>query len=392
VKAPQADQEIQPFPRISQLRYHSPDYELSQLTKPLGRTEIQFYVPILSLEDCSMRRREFIAGLGGVAVAWPLAARAQQRTKPIIGMLDGLRVAPFPREETEAFYRGLAEVGFLQGDITFDYRTTGGHDERVPALVADLVRQRPAAIFVLNGPLVVALKAATREIPIVFTAGFDPVELGLVASLNHPGGNVTGIFNLSTGLAEKRLQLLHEAVPTTETIALLVGPDVPYNQIETRHAQSAARTLGLRLLVFNLTDKVPQFRDVVPSDLFPSVAAAFTTLVEQRAGAVLLGSSQEVLYRTDAILSHAARFALPTMCFFSVQARAGGLLSYSPDFNGMGRQVGIYTGRILKGEKPGDLPVIRPTKFEFLINLKTAKALGLTIPPNLLALADEVIE
>jgi putative tryptophan/tyrosine transport system substrate-binding protein len=156
--------------------------------------------------------------------------------------------------------------------------------------------------------------------------------------------------------------------------------------------KSAADTLGLRLLVFNLTDKVPQVRDVVPSDLFPSVAAAFTTLVEQRAGAVLLGSSQQVLYRTDAILSLAARFALPTMCFFSVQARAGGLLSYSPDFNGMGRQVGIYTGRILKGEKPGDLPVIRPTKFQFLINLKTANALGLTIPPNLLAVADEVIE
>jgi putative tryptophan/tyrosine transport system substrate-binding protein len=186
--------------------------------------------------------------------------------------------------------------------------------------------------------------------------------------------------------------LLHEAVPTAETIALLVGADFPYNQEETRHAQSAARTLGLRLLVFNLTDKVPQFRDVVPSDLFPSVEAAFTTLVEQRAGAVLMGSSIELLFRTDAILSHAARFALPTMGGWSVQTRAGGLLSYAPDGRGGARQVGVYTGRILKGEKPGDLPVIRSNQFEFVINLKTAKALGLTIPTNLLVAADKVIE
>jgi putative tryptophan/tyrosine transport system substrate-binding protein len=190
--------------------------------------------------------------------------------------------------------------------------------------------------------------------------GIDPVELGLVASLNHPGGNLTGVITPASELAEKRLQLLHEAVPTTETIALLVGSaNGPFNQVETRHAQSAASTLGLRLLVFNLTDKVPQSRDVVR--LFPSVAAAFTTPVGQRAGAVLLGSSVEVILRTDEILSHAARFALPTMSANSVQARAGGLLSYAPDFKGIGRQVGVYTGRILKGEKPGDLPVMRST-------------------------------
>jgi putative tryptophan/tyrosine transport system substrate-binding protein len=190
-----------------------------------------------------MRRREFIAGLGGAA-AWPLAARAQQKTKPIIGVLDGLRLSPFMpplrREDAgiEEFYRGLAEVGFLEGDITIDYRTTGGHPERLSALVADLVRQRPAAILASNGPLAQALKAATREIPIIFTgAGFDPIELGLVASLNHPGGNLTGVVSLNTELAEKRHQLLHEAVPTAETIALLVGANVPFNQIETRHAQ-----------------------------------------------------------------------------------------------------------------------------------------------------------
>jgi putative tryptophan/tyrosine transport system substrate-binding protein len=320
---------------------------------------------------------------------------AQQRTKPIIGVLEnrGLPVVPLRREETEPFLRGLAEVGFLEGDITIDYRTTGGHPERVPALVADLVRQRPAVIYAVGPSVAAAFKAATRDIPIIFNMGFDPVELGLVASLNHPGGNLTGVISLATELTEKRLQLLHEAVPTTETIALLVGPaDIPLNQIETRHAQSAARTLGLRLLVFNLTDKVPQFRDVVPSDLFPSVEAAFTTLVEQRAGAVLMGSSIELLFRTDAILSHAARFALPTMGGWSVQTRAGGLLSYAPDGRGGARQVGVYTGRILKGEKPGDLPVIRSNQFEFVINLKTAKALGLTIPTNLLVAADKVIE
>jgi putative tryptophan/tyrosine transport system substrate-binding protein len=340
-----------------------------------------------------MKRREFIAGLGGAA-AWPLAAGAQQRTKPIIAMLDGLRLPPPRREDpaADAFYRGLAELGFSESDITFDYRTTGSIPGRLPALVADLVRQRPAVILAGAGPIAVALKAATREIPIIFIAGFDPVEVGLVASLNRPGGNLTGVKFPATELAEKRLQLLHEAVPTTETIALLVGANAPYNQIETRHAQSAARALGLRLLVFNLTDEVPQFRDVVPSDLFPSVGAAFTALVEQRAGAVLMGSSVEVLFRTDAILSHAARFALPTIGTYSGQARAGGLLSYGPDGKGIWRQLGAYTGRILKGEKPGDLPVIQASTFEFVINLRTAKALGLTVPTNLLVRADEVIE
>jgi putative tryptophan/tyrosine transport system substrate-binding protein len=345
-----------------------------------------------------MRRREFIAGLGSAA-AWPLAGQAQQRTKPItIAWLDGLRLPPYmppPRREdaaAEAFWRGLAEVGFSESDITIDYRTADGRPPALSALVADLLRQRPAVILASYGPIAVALKAATRDIPIIFNAGFDPVEAGLVASLNRPGGNVTGVITPNTELAEKRLQLLHEAVPTAETIALLVDVNAPYNQAETRHAQSAASTLGLRLLVFNLTDKVPQSRDVAPSDLFPSVAAAFTTLVEQRAGAVLMGSSVEVLFRTDAILSHAARFAPPIMGCWSVQARAGGLLSYAPDGSAGARQVGVYTGRILKGEKPGDLPVIQTNKFEFVINLKTANALGLTIPTNLLVRADEVIE
>jgi putative tryptophan/tyrosine transport system substrate-binding protein len=325
-----------------------------------------------------MKRREFIAGLGGAA-AWPLAARAQQQTKPTIGWLD-LPSEGTQRELVEAFRRGLAEVGFLEGrDMTIAYRNAGGHPEQLPALAADLVRQRPAAIIAATGNSALAAKAATRDIPIIFLAGNDPVELGLVASLNRPGSNLTGVAMLGVELAGKRLELLHKAVPAAETIALLVGPDNPYNQAETRDMESAARSLGLRLLVFNVTAD-------------SEIAPVFTMLVEHQAGAILVGSSDILDAKRDQILSLAARFTLPMMFSHSDDARAGGLLSYSADLNEIFRQVGAYTGRILKGEKPGDLPVMHPTKFELVINLKTAKALGLNLPPTLLAIADEVIE
>jgi putative tryptophan/tyrosine transport system substrate-binding protein len=274
----------------------------------------------------------------------------------------------------------LAEVGFSEGrDVMVEYRTADGHEEQLPALAADIVRRRPAAIITLSGVPALAAKAATREIPIIFIASNDPVELGLVASLNRPGGNLTGVAIPGAEIAEKRLEVLHKAVPATETMALLIGPAAsPLDQAEARHMQSAARTLGLRLLVFNVMDI--------------EIAVVFATLVEQRVGAILVGGSAIVSAKTDQILSHAARLGLPTMFAYSIVARAGGLLSYGPDFSEMARQVGAYTGRVLKGEKPGDLPVMQPTKFEFVINLKTANALGLTIPPNLLALADEVIE
>jgi putative tryptophan/tyrosine transport system substrate-binding protein len=332
-----------------------------------------------------MKRREFIARLGGAA-AWPLAARAQQQTKPTIGVFGGRR------GRLEEIRRGLADVGFLEGrDVTIDYRAVDGHLERYPALAADLVQQRPAAIIALSGLAAVAAKAATRDIPIIFGTGDDPVEGGLVPNLNRPGGNLTGVMLIGAESAEKRLQLLHEAVPAAETIALLVGAaDVPGNQAETRHMQSAARTLGLRLLVFNLAAPY-QPREALATE----ITQVFATLVEQRAGAVVMGVSIEVFFRSNEILSHAARFALPTMGTHSDQARAGGLLSYGVppgEIARANRQTGAYTGRILKGEKPGDLPVIQLTKFEFVINLKTAKALGLTIPTNLLVAADEVIE
>jgi putative tryptophan/tyrosine transport system substrate-binding protein len=278
----------------------------------------------------------------------------------------------------------LADVGVSEGrDVTVEYQTAEDHNERLPALAADLVRRRPAAIFAPTGTAALAAKAATRDIPIIFFVGNDPVELGLVASLNRPGGNLTGVMVLGAENAAKRLDLLHKAVPATDIIGLLVGPaDSVYDQAETRHVQSAARSLGLRLLVFNVTADT-------------EITPVFATLVEQQAGAILVGGGLSLsvsLAKRDQILSHAARFALPTMFLTSRDARAGALLSYAAGPNETFRQMGAYTGRILKGEKPGDLPVMQPTKFEFVINLKTAKALGLNLPPTLLAIADEVIE
>jgi putative ABC transport system substrate-binding protein len=275
----------------------------------------------------------------------------------------------------------LAEAGFSEGrDVTVEYHTADGHLERLPALAADLVRRRPAAIVAPSGNSALAAKAATRDIPITFTVGTDPVELGLVASLNRPGGNLTGVVTLGAEIAEKRLELLHKAVPAAETIALLVGQAAsPLAQAEAKYMRSAARTLGLRLLVFNVT---------ADTEMTP----VFATLVEHQAGAILVGGSGTVRAKRDQILSHAARFGLPTMFFSSLEAREGGLLSYGPDGIETSRQIGAYTGRILKGEKPADLPVMQPTKFEFVINLKTAKVLGLNLPPTLLAIADEVIE
>jgi putative ABC transport system substrate-binding protein len=326
-----------------------------------------------------MKRREFIAGLGGTMAAWPLKALAQQQTKPTVIWFD-VRPGLPPPEWVEAFRRGLAQVGFSEGrDVTVEYLTTDGHNERLPALAAELVNRRPTAIYAV-GFAASAAKAATQTIPIIFGTAGDPVELGLVASLNRPGGNLTGFGGLSTEIATKRLELLHKAVPTTQSIAFLTGPaDIPNNQVETRLMQSAARTLGLRLQVVN----------VAPDT---EIAPIFVTLAEQQIGAILVGASATLLAKRDQILTLEARFALPTMFAFSSEVRAGGLFSYGPDIIDAFRQRGVYTGRILKGEKPGDLPVVQPTKFEFVINLRTAKALGFQIPADVLALADEVIE
>jgi putative ABC transport system substrate-binding protein len=327
-------------------------------------------------------RRDFITLLGGAA-AWPFAAAGQQQ-KPIIGWLNSIPGVQLQLRSLDTFRRGLAEIGFLEGrDVTVEYHTADGHLERLPSLAADLVRRRVAVIFAQTTPSALAVKAATRTIsvPVVFLIGTDPVELGLVASLNRPGGNLTGVAALNTDTAAKRLELLHKLVPATESIAMLSGPaDFSYVQAEVRNVQSAARTLGLRLLPFNVTTE-------------SEIAAAFATLVERQAGAVFVGSDMYNLApRYDQIISLATRYALPTMFVYGDVARGGGLLSYGPVLSEDVRLAGAYTGRILKREKPADLPVQLSTRFEFVINLKAARAIRLEIPPLLLALADEVIE
>jgi putative tryptophan/tyrosine transport system substrate-binding protein len=325
-----------------------------------------------------MRRREFITLLAGAA-GWPLAVNAQQPTKPTIGWLDIRRAVP--RDNFEAFRRGLAEIGFLEGrDVTIEYRLADGHPERLSGLAADLVHRRVAAIVAPQGNSALVAKAETRDIPIIFSMGNDPVELGLVASLNRPGGNLTGVVVLASDVAAKRLELLHKLMPATESIAMLGGrADSPFIQEEARNAQSAASTLGLRLQVFNATTD-------------SEVAAAFATLAERQVGAVLMTAGTQLDARKAQIISLAARYALPTIFFNGDAVREGGLLSYGPLVNESYRQAGVYTGRVLKGEKPADLPVQLSTRFELVINLKTARALGLEIPPLLRALADEVIE
>jgi putative ABC transport system substrate-binding protein len=288
-----------------------------------------------------MQRREFIAGLAGAA-AWPLAALAQQ-TKPTVVWFD-VRPGVPPPEVVEAFRRGLAQVGFSEGrDVTIEYHTTDGHYERLPELASDLVRRRPTAIFVVGALTALAAKTATQTIPIIFQMGVDPVELGLVASLSHPGGNLTGVATLNADIATKRLELLHKAQPATQTIALLTGPaDVANSQVETRLMQSAARTLGLPLQVVNVTADT-------------EIAPIFVTLVDQQIGAIVVGTAAIVRGKRDQIALLAARFALPTMSSFAPDVRAGGLLSYGSDLIDVTRQAGAYTGRILKGEKPADL-------------------------------------
>ena len=288
-----------------------------------------------------------------------------------------------PRGEQNPYFKqGLAEMGYVEAhNLVIEYRYAEGHDDRLPALAADLVRRRVMAI-VANGaaPTAIVAKAATQTIPIVFLGGGDPIELGLVASFNRAGGNVTGVHVLAADLMPKRLELLHKLVPSVELIAVFVGAaGTDFTKTETRDISAAARLLGVRLSVFNA---------VIPSD----IATAFATLVEQRAGALLISNQPFFVSTQDQILSLAARHAIPTMFLRSPAVAAGGLASYGPDIAWSMHQLGLYTARILRGEKPADLPVMQPTKFEFVINFKTAKALGLTIPPGVLALADEVIE
>jgi putative ABC transport system substrate-binding protein len=327
-----------------------------------------------------MRRREFITLLGAAAAAWPLAARAQQPAMPVIGALYGVSAAEWVAPMA-GLRRGLGETGFVEGrNVAIDYRWADGHIDRLPEMAAELVG-RKVAVIVVGGNVdgVRAAMAATRAIPIVFTTGTDPVARGLVASLNRPGGNVTGATFLGSELMAKRLELLHEAMPKATRIAVLVNPNnSATSQDAIQGAQTAARRLGLEMIVVNAGTE-------------NEIDTAFATAVQQRAAAITINDAY-LESRRDQIAALALRHALPAIGGQRTSVMAGGLMGYGASIADTYRQAGVYVGRILKGEKPADLPVIQPTKFELIINLKTAKALGLTIPESFLLRADEVIE
>ena len=327
-----------------------------------------------------MQRREFITFLGGTAVAWPLAAHAQQPALPVIGFLNVASPGPL-RQQIAAFHEGLKESGYVEGqNVAVEYRWAEGQYDRLPALAADLVRRQVSVIVSGGGaPVVLAAKAATTTIAIVFTAGADPVGMGLVASLNRPGGNITGVYMFTSGLEAKRLGLLHEMVPKVTTIAVLINPNYLDAENQLRDVQEAAVRLGVQLVV-------------VRANAENDFDAAFSTVVQQRSGALLVCASPFFNARREQLVVLAARHALPTIYEWRDFAAAGGLMSYGTSLADAYRQAGAYAGRILKGAKPADLPVIQTTKFEFVINLKTAKALGLDVPLGISAGADEVIE
>src|SRR2546430_13555933 len=323
-----------------------------------------------------MKRRDFIALLGGAAAAWPLAASAQQAAMPVIGFL---RSGTISDERVTPFRQGLKETGFIEGqNVAIEYGSDEGQTDRLPLLVADLLR-RQVALIVGNTPAALAAKAATTTVPIVFATGGDPVRDGLVASLNRPGGNVTGVSFISHELAAKQLGLLRELLPGAARIAVLVDPKWPLTEPFVSEVRAAASAMGQQIEVL-----------YVSSDR--EIESAFTTLIQRGAGALHVGVGAFLASQRERIAALAARHRIPAIYVLREWVAAGGLMSYGTSVNDAYRLAGIYAGRILKGEKPGDLPVLLPTKFELVINVKTAKALGLEIPDKLPALADEVIE
>jgi putative ABC transport system substrate-binding protein len=327
-----------------------------------------------------MRRRHFITLLGGAAASWSLAAHTQQTSMPVIGYLHSGSSTPYAHL-VAAFRQSLREQGYVEGqNVAIEYRWAEGRYDRLPALAADLVGRRVAVIVTQGGdPPPLAAKSATSTIPIVFTSSSDPVKLGLVASLNRPGGNVTGFWGYTSLLGTKRLEMMRQLFPASKLIAVLVHPNNPNAHIDMPDLQDAARTVG-------------QSISFVTASTETEIDAVFATLSNQRVSALLVNTDPYFLARRDQFVSLAARYSVPTVYPWREAVAAGGLMSYGANLAEGYRQVGIYAGRVLKGAKPADLPVVQPTKFELVINLKTAKTLGLDIPPTVLALADEVIE
>jgi len=324
-------------------------------------------------------RRELLAALGGAAAAWPLAARAQRPAIPVIGFLNGTSPEGYGLFLL-AFRQGLSETGYIEDrNVAIEYRWAEGHYERLPALAADLVRRRVAVIAATSTPANVIAMKATTTIPIVFTTSSDPVELGLVASLNRPGGNVTGAVTLNVEVVSKRLELLHTMVPTASMIVVLANSTNPNAETQSRTLQAAARTIGQQIMIVNAATE-------------NDIDAVFARLGEQRAGALLVDTDAFLFSRRDQLIELAKRYKIPAIFDRRKFAEAGGLMSYGGSVTDVYRLAGIYVGRIVKGEKPANLPVQQSTKVELVINLNTARALGLEVPPMLIARADEVIE
>jgi putative ABC transport system substrate-binding protein len=327
-----------------------------------------------------VRRREFFTLLGGAAVAWPRVVRAQQAAMPVIGFLSSGSLGPLV-ELVAAFRQGLAQVGYVEGhNVAIEYRFAEGRYERLPGLAADLAGRGVAVMASVGGTVVaLAAKASTTTIPIVFLIGDDPVKAGLVASFNRPESNITGITQIAAELGAKRVELLHDVLPQLTSVAFLVNPSNPNVEADTKEIEAAAHALGIEVQVMNATGD-------------REIESVFSSLARTRAKTLIVSNDALFTIRRERIVSLAAHDAVPAIYAFREFVAAGGLMSYGPSFVDAYHQVGVYAGRILKGEKPSELPVQQPTKFELVINMGAAKALGLEIPPTLLARADEVIE